>query len=107
MSSDGTNLRVNLEDGKSIVDGSHKFKEGDANAGKKPKIVAGAYTNSWKGTKATTLYNIDAATGSLVTQVPPNDGVLNTVGPLGDHGQRPGRLQHRVDAAKTRTTAGW
>jgi hypothetical protein len=45
--------------------------------------VAGAYSNSWKGTKATTLYNIDAATNSLVTQAPPNDGVLNTVGPLG------------------------
>src|SRR5207247_92157 len=45
--------------------------------------VAGAYTSSWKGAKATTLYNIDAATGVLVTQAPPNDGVLNTVGSLG------------------------
>lgn len=83
MTSEGTNLRVNPEDGKWISDGSHKFKEGDANAGKKPRIVAGAYTNSWKGTKATTLYDIDAATNALVTQAPPNDGVLNTVGPLG------------------------
>ena len=48
-----------------------------------PKVVAGAYTNSWKGTKATTLYDIDAAAGTLVTQLPPNDGVLNTVGSLG------------------------
>jgi len=46
-------------------------------------VVAGAYTNSSKGTKATALYNIDAATGALVTQAPPNDGVLNTVGSLG------------------------
>jgi hypothetical protein len=83
MTSEGTNLRVNPEDGKWTSDGSHKFKEGDASAEKKPKIVAGAYTNSWKGTKATTLYDIDAGTGSLVTQNPPNDGVLNTVGPLG------------------------
>jgi hypothetical protein len=83
MTSGGTNLRVNPEDGKWISDGSHKFKEGDANAAKRPKVVAGAYSNSWKGTKATTLYNIDAATNSLVTQAPPNDGVLNTVGPLG------------------------
>ena len=45
--------------------------------------MAGAYTNSWKGAKATTLYNIDAATGMLFTQAPPNDGVLNTVGSLG------------------------
>ena len=53
MSSDGTSLRVNPDDGKATVDGSHKYKEGDANAAKKPKVVAGAYTNSWKGTKAT------------------------------------------------------
>jgi len=83
MGSDGTSLRVNVDDGKVIVDGSHKYKDGDANAGKTPKVVAGSYTNSWKGTKATTLYNIDAATGALVSQAPPNDGVLNTVGSLG------------------------
>ena len=83
MGSDGTSLRINVDDGKATVDGSHKYKDGDANAGKTPKIVAGAYTNSFKGTKATTLYNIDAATGALVTQAPPNDGVLNTIGSLG------------------------
>jgi uncharacterized protein DUF4394 len=83
MGSDGTSLRINVEDGKTTVDGSHKFKDGDANAGKTPKVVAGAYSNSVKGTQATMLYNIDATTGSLVTQAPPNDGVLNTVGSLG------------------------
>jgi hypothetical protein len=83
MGSDGTSLRVNVDDGKATVDGSHKYKDGDANAGKAPKVVAGAYTNSSKATKATALYNIDAATGALVTQAPPNDGVLNTVGSLG------------------------
>jgi hypothetical protein len=83
MGSDGTSLRVNVDDGKATVDGSHKYKDGDANAGKTPRVVAGAYTNSWKGTQATTLYNIDAATGALVTQAPPNDGVLNTVGAVG------------------------
>jgi uncharacterized protein DUF4394 len=83
MGSDGTSLRVNVDDGKATVDGSHKYKDGDPNAGKTPKIVAGAYSNSWKGTKATTLYDIDATTGALVTQNPPNDGVLNTVGSLG------------------------
>jgi hypothetical protein len=83
MGSDGTSLRVNVEDGKATVDGSHKYKDGDANAGKTPRIVAGAYTNSVKGTQATTLFNIDAATGALVTQAPPNDGILNTVGSLG------------------------
>jgi hypothetical protein len=83
MGSDGTSLRANVDDGKVTVDGSHKYKDGDANAGKTPMVVAGAYSNSVKGTKATALYNIDAATGSLVSQVPPNDGVLNTIGALG------------------------
>ena len=81
MSSEGVSLRINVDDGKATVDGSHKYK--DASAGKTPRIVAGAYTNSFKDTKATALYNIDATTNSLVMQAPPNDGVLNTVGPLG------------------------
>src|ERR1041385_937299 len=34
ITSDGTNLRVNVDDGKAIVDGALKFKEGDANAGR-------------------------------------------------------------------------
>ena len=81
MSAEGVSWRINVDDGKVTVDGSHKYK--DAMAGKTPRVVAGAYTNSFKDTKATALYNIDAATSSLVTQAPPNDGVLNTVGPLG------------------------
>jgi hypothetical protein len=83
ISSEGVNLRVNVDDGKATVDGALKFKAGDANAGKTPKVVAGAYTNSFKGTTATALYDIDAMTGMLVMQAPPNDGVLNPVGPLG------------------------
>ena len=83
MGSDGTSHRVNVDDGKVTVDGSHKFKDGDANANKTPKVIAGAYSNSFKGTTATALYNIDATTGTLVTQAPPNDGVLNTIGSLG------------------------
>jgi hypothetical protein len=81
MSAEGVSWRINVDDGKVIVDGSHKYK--DAMAGKTPRVVAGAYTNSFKDTKATALYNIDAATNSLVLQAPPNDGVLGTVGALG------------------------
>lgn len=84
MSSDGSSLRINVDDGKVTVDGSHKFKDGDANAGKTPKVVAGAYSNSLNPKPAATaLYNIDATTWTLVTQAPPNDGVLNTIGSLG------------------------
>jgi hypothetical protein len=87
MSSEGVSWRINVDDGKVIVDGSHKFK--DPMADKTPRIIAGAYTNSFKDTKATTLYNIDSATGSLLTQAPPNDGILNTVGAVGVGGNGP------------------
>jgi uncharacterized protein DUF4394 len=84
ITSDGVNLRVNVDDGKATVDGTLKFKEGDANADKTPMVIAGAYTNSANPKpSATALYDIDAATGSLVSQAPPNDGILNTIGSLG------------------------
>ena len=51
--------------------------------GEKPNVIAGAYSNSVKGTKETTLYNIDGTIGALLKQVPPNDGVLNAIGKLG------------------------
>ena len=51
--------------------------------GEKPNVVAGAYSNSFKGTKETALYDIDATIGALVKQAPPNDGVLNAIGKLG------------------------
>jgi hypothetical protein len=82
IGSDGTNLRINVDDGKVTKDGDLKFAESDAHKGKTPKIVAGAYTNSMKGAKETTLYDIDA-TGAVLRQAPPNDGVLNTIGTLG------------------------
>jgi hypothetical protein len=82
IGSDGTNLRANVDDGKVVKDGSLKFADADANKAKQPKIVAGAYTNSMKGAKETALYDIDA-TGALVKQAPPNDGILNTLGMLG------------------------
>ena len=84
ITADGANLRINVDDGKTTVDGALKFKEGDANAGKTPMVVAGAYTNSANPKPSTTaLYDIDMTTSSLVSQAPPNDGVLNTIGSLG------------------------
>ncbi len=83
MGNDGTSLRVNVDDGKVTKDGNHKFADSDMHKGEKPNVIAGAYSNSVKGTKETTLYNIDATIGALVRQVPPNDGVLNAIGKLG------------------------
>jgi hypothetical protein len=83
IGSDGMNLRANVDDGKVIVDGELKFAETDMHKGEKPNVVAGAYTNSVKGTKETALYDIDATIGGLLKQAPPNDGILNAVGKLG------------------------
>jgi hypothetical protein len=72
-----------LDDGKVTKDGQLRYADGDVNKGKSPRIVAGAYINSVKGSKETALFDIDAAAGTLVRQAPPNDGILNTVGMLG------------------------
>jgi hypothetical protein len=82
IGSDGTNLRANVDDGKVTKDGMLKFADADQMKGKSPKVVAGAYTNSMKGAKETALFDIDA-TGAVLKQAPPNDGVLNTVGMMG------------------------
>ncbi len=66
-----------------IVDGRLKYAEGDRNAGKTPNVVAGAYSNSVKGTKETALYDLDGTLGAYIRQAPPNDGILQTLGDSG------------------------
>ena len=83
VSSTGMSYRINVDDGKTTVDGSLKYADADAMKGKEPKVTAAAYSNSYAGTKETALYDIDAAHGTLVKQAPPNDGILNTIGKLG------------------------
>ncbi len=83
ITTSGQNLRVNVDDGKVTVDGELKFADTDMHKGEKPNIVGAAYTNSWKGTKETALYDIDATISALFKQSPPNDGVLSAVGKLG------------------------
>lgn len=83
LTSTGMSLRVNVEDGKATVDGSLKYAESDAMKGKSPRVTAAGYSNSFAGTKETALYDIDAASGTLTKQAPPNDGILTTIGPLG------------------------
>ncbi len=76
-------LRINVDTGAVTVDGTLAFAIGDANAGKDPSITAAAYTNSFAGTTATQLYDIDQAQDILVLQNPPNNGTLTTIGSLG------------------------
>ena len=83
MSADGTSLRAKVDDGKVTKDGNHKYADADMHKGEKPNVIAGAYTNSVKGTKETTLYVIDGTIGGLIKQAPPNDGTLNAIGKLG------------------------
>lgn len=78
------NLRINPTTGVTTIDGTLAYAPGDANAGTNPNMTAVAYTNQVPGTvTATMLYGIDAATGSLVLQNPPNNGTLATIGSLG------------------------
>lgn len=84
MGSDGQNLRVNVETGQAAVDKPLAYHPNDkVNAGKKPAIYAGAYINSYAGATQTQLFDVDSGTGAWVSQDPPNDGVLRTIGPLG------------------------
>lgn len=92
VSDTGQDLRINPDTGAvgtdpatgaATVDGQLAYASGDANAGAQPIVAGAAYTNSVAGATQTTLYDIDTALDVLVTQDPPNDGVLNTTGPLG------------------------
>jgi hypothetical protein len=78
------NLRLNPNSGAlAATDSTLVFNIGDPNQTVDPNIVGSAYTNSFPGATSTTLYGIDSALDILVTQTPPNAGVLNTVGSLG------------------------
>lgn len=83
-SNTGQNLRANpVTGGIAAVDTNLAYAAGDANFGVSPHVVGSAYTNNFVGGGTTTLYNIDSNLDVLVTQVPPNNGALNTVGSLG------------------------
>jgi hypothetical protein len=77
VTSSGQNLRLNPETGMAISPA-----DGNLNPGT-PSVVAAAYTNSFAGSTATTLYDIDVASDKLFIQNPPNNGTLVEVGPLG------------------------
>jgi hypothetical protein len=79
----GTSLRINVENGQTVVDKPLAFDAADANAARRPMIAAGAYINAVAGAKATELFHVDHGAGALLLQNPPNDGVLKTKGALG------------------------
>ena len=78
------NLRLHPDTGQVVAqDGALAYAAGDPNFGQNPNAVGAGYTNSFSGTTSTTLYDIDSTLDILVSQVPPNNGTLNTIGPLG------------------------
>lgn len=78
------NFRLNpITGGLAATDTNVAYAAGDPNAGANPNVVGSAYTNNVPGATTTTLYNIDSQLDVLVTQIPPNNGTLNTVGALG------------------------
>ena len=92
VSDTGQNLRLNPNTGNApTADTSLAFAgSGDPNTGDTPMVGAAAYTNPVPGNPTPTsgpadtlLYDLEAGNDVLVTQDPPNDGVLNTRAPLG------------------------
>jgi len=77
------NLRIHVETGQVFVDKPLSWHAKEPQAGKPAQIAAGAYTNSFAGTKETDLYHLDTVAGAFVLQSPPNDGLLTVKGPLG------------------------
>lgn len=81
------NIRLNpLTGGSAATDLPLKYRDMapiDVNSGQNPNVVASAYTNNVDGAATTVLYGIDSDLDILVTQTPPNDGILNTIGSLG------------------------
>ncbi len=89
------NLRINPDNGVTVVDGTLAYSVGDPNAGSNPAVVGTGYTNNdTNPATGTELYGIDTNLDILVEFGPasapgavpatgPNSGQLVTVGSLG------------------------
>lgn len=83
LSSQGQNLRINIELGAATSDSTLAYAAQDPNQGKIPQVAATAYTNAVPQAATTQLFHLDSGSNLLILQDPPNDGALTTVGPLG------------------------
>lgn len=83
VTSNGTNLRINPNDGAVTVDSNLNVPVAGLPGPTVLGVGGAAYVNSVAGATTTTLYVINPVTGTLSTQSPPNAGALNLVGPLG------------------------
>jgi hypothetical protein len=60
VSTQGLNLRINMDTLETLTDGGLAYAAGDRNAGQRPAVVGAAYTNNVAGATATMLYVVDA-----------------------------------------------
>jgi hypothetical protein len=104
MGTDGTNHRVNVDDGMVTVDGSLAYEAGDMHEGETPAIVEAAYINSIGKPEATAMYDIDATIAALIQQVSPNDGTLKAIGKLGVEGST---YAFDISASEDLTNTAW
>jgi hypothetical protein len=77
IAASGQNLRINADTGATTTDGTIN------RVGAPPTVVAAAYSNNFAGTPRTSLFDLEANSGVLALQDPPNNGTLNNVGALG------------------------
>lgn len=76
LSDSGQNLRINVETGATTTDGI-------VNRTPAATVLGAAYSNAFAGTTTTTLYDLEGRSNVLARQLPPNDGTLVDIGPLG------------------------
>lgn len=76
VSNTGQNLRLHPDLGTVVA------TDGDLNPGM-PSVTGAAYSENVATATSTTLFVVDSEANMLYTQIPPNDGVLASVGPLG------------------------
>ena len=80
---DGTNLRLNPNDGATLGDPGYSYAAGGPFAGLVPALSGAAYTNNDNDpATGTALYGIDASRNVLVQLVNPNGGAANVVATL-------------------------
>jgi trimeric autotransporter adhesin len=84
VTSNNKNYRFNQLNGLlAATDSMLSYKMGDVNFGVDPDVSTSAYTNSIVAPTGTLLYTHDDSLNVLLTQDPPNDGLLNTIGATG------------------------
>jgi len=84
VGANGKNYRLHPTTGAiAATDTDLNYAAGDVNNGTTPSIGACAYTNSYIGSESTILYDYDEELNILASQIPPNNGTLNTLGSSG------------------------